>query len=108
MGTAAAVVAAQRARLVREFVNHLREHKSFSRETAALIRPQRWMGRRTLQSLVANGSIVSAGGDLYWLDEAAFAAAQKRRRGRVMWVLLAMAVLLVGAAVLTGSLTQGG
>ena len=100
MGAAAAIIAAQGARLEREFVDHLREHKSFSRETAALLRPQRSMGKRVLLALVADGSIVSAGEDMYWLDEAAYAVAQKRRQGRMVWIVLAAVVLIVAAMAL--------
>ncbi|HVY90828.1 MAG TPA: hypothetical protein VG942_18320 [Hyphomonadaceae bacterium] len=100
MGAAAAIVAAQRARLEREFVNHLREHKALSRETAALLRPQRWIGRRALLALVAEGSIVSVGEDMYWLNEAAYAVAQKRRQARKILVLLVAAILLVAAMAL--------
>ena len=45
-------------------------------------------------------SIVSAGEDMYWLDEAAYAVAQKRRQGRMVWVLVAAVLLFWGTGAL--------
>jgi hypothetical protein len=106
MGTAAAIVAAQRARLVREIVDHLREQKAFSPETAALVRPQQRMGRSALQSMLRDGSVVSAGEDRYWLDEAGYAAARKRRVTTVAWIGVGLA-LLAGIALLMQRLHGG-
>lgn len=107
MGSAAAIAAAQRARLIREIVDHLRAQKAFSPETAALVRPQQRMGRSALRSMLQDGSVVSTGEDRYWLDEAGYAAARKRRVTIVTWLAVALA-LVAGIALLAQRLLHGG
>jgi hypothetical protein len=107
MGTFAAAIAAQPVRQMREIARHLRQAKALSRETAAPVRPERRMGQRALRSMVKDGSVVSAGGDLYWLDEAAYKDGRKRRQMRVM-VILTLAALAVAAIILATHVLRNG
>jgi hypothetical protein len=110
MGAAAAVIAAQRARQERELIDHLRDREAFSPATATALRPQRSMGQAILRKLVSEKAVLQTG-DLYWLDEAAYAAMRAARERNAAWaigiVIGIVMMLALGAALVAVMVGRG-
>jgi hypothetical protein len=110
MGAAVAALAAQRARQERELVEHLRGQKAFSPATATALRPQRAMGQAILRKLVSEKAVLQTA-DLYWLDEAAYAAMRAARERNAAWaigIIVGIVVMLaLGAALVAVTVGRG-
>ncbi|HEX5632076.1 MAG TPA: hypothetical protein VFX50_02575 [Gemmatimonadales bacterium] len=91
------IIAAAAIRTERRLVGILRDRRALSSSTAVPLDAPGGLARRRLRRLVAAGAVHEAQPGRYWLDEAAWAARERRRH---RFKLMALLVLLVGIAVL--------
>jgi hypothetical protein len=96
---AVAAVAAAQGRARRLIVNGLREQGAVSAEHAAGIPQPNHLRRAALSRLLRQGAVIEAAPDRYWLDEARWTQVEAARRRLALRVLVAVAAVLAGVAV---------
>ncbi len=97
MGAATgAIVAAASRRAERRIVERLQESGATSFAKAQLLSGLRRMERQRLRRMLAAGAIREASPGTYYLDESALGAYRQHRRGRVLVVLGAVLLALLG------------
>ena len=101
---AAPVIVAAINRARRQISGHFMHHRAIAPGDAVDFVPDRPIVKRQFEKMLARGVVKQAGAGRYWLDIDAYNADIARRRGRLVPVVIALAIL---AAVLLTFLYQG-